>query len=165
MRFLFLIFCPLIYLNKYATAQQSSLGSWNIFNIKQNINQKSSLFFEAQLRSLLFYDHFHYHEFKVGYQYQWFPNFRIGIGGGKYDTYREGGDFKRPMNSSEIRIWPQFIFIDEVGKIMVEQRYRVEARFLESGYRNRFRYRLGVLFALTNNKKLQYTASNELFFF
>ena len=51
-------------------AQRTDLGSWNIINVKYNMNEKWSVFGEAQLRSLKFYNHFHYHEFKGGLEYK-----------------------------------------------------------------------------------------------
>jgi len=55
-----------------------------------------------------------------------------------------------------------------LGAIKIEQRYRVEFRFTSSGYRNRFRYRLGVSHAFGKETKgykpFQVTASNEIFF-
>lgn len=78
---------------KTGNGQDSGLGSWNILNIKYNINAKWSVFGEAQLRSLRFYDDFHYHEYKGGISYKAYPNLVLSLGAGNYDTYREGGNF------------------------------------------------------------------------
>jgi hypothetical protein len=48
------------------SAQVFELGSWNILNFKYNNNEKWSVFGEAQLRSLNFYNNFHYYEYKGG---------------------------------------------------------------------------------------------------
>lgn len=48
-------------------AQSVDLGSWNVLNVKYNHTDKLSFFGEGQLRSLMFYDHFHYHELKGGF--------------------------------------------------------------------------------------------------
>ena len=42
------------------SAQTFDLGSWNIVNAKYNLDEKWSVFSEAQLRSLKFYTNFHY---------------------------------------------------------------------------------------------------------
>ena len=42
------------------TISQNELGSWNIININMKINQKINVFTESQLRSLAFYNDFHY---------------------------------------------------------------------------------------------------------
>jgi hypothetical protein len=52
--------------------------------------------------------------------------------------YKEGGDFVLPKNNDEIRLWPQLLLTQQLGKFIVEQRGRVEMRFTKSGYRNRF---------------------------
>lgn len=39
-----------------------SLGSWNVIDLRKNTNDKYSYQLEAQLRSLKFYQNFHYNE-------------------------------------------------------------------------------------------------------
>jgi hypothetical protein len=50
----------------------------------------------------------------------------------------------------------------------VEQRYRIECRFTSNGYRNRFRYRLGLSYPFGKDKNgfkpFQVGISNEIFF-
>ena len=149
-------------------AQAVELGSWNIVNLKYNYDEKWSVFGEGQLRSLQFYSDFHYYEYKVGINYKFDKNVKFTLGAGSYQTYKEGGNFVLPKNNDEFRIWPQIIFFQSIGKFKIEQRYRTELRFTSSGYRNRFRYRLGVSYPFgkeTNEyKPYQISASNELFF-
>jgi hypothetical protein len=150
------------------TAQTLNSGSWHIVNVKYSVNDHWSLFGEAQLRSLLFYDHFHYYEYKGGINYKAQKNLHLAIGAGSYQTYREGGDFVLPKNNDEFRIWPQIILFQSVGKVKIEQRYRAEMRFTSNGYRNRFRYRLGLSYPFGTGKNgaqpFQFNLSNELFF-
>lgn len=147
---------------------QLNIGSWNIINVKYNVNNQWSLFGEGQLRSLKFYNDFHYYEYKGGLEYHPNKHIRLTTGAGSYQTYREGGDFVLPKNNDELRIWPQVILNQSIGKLRIEQRYRAEFRFTRSGYRNRFRYRLGVFYPFgkmkKNYKPFQISASNELFF-
>jgi hypothetical protein len=90
------------------------------------------------------------------------------MGIGSYQTYKEGGDFVLPKNNNELRIWPQLSLFQSIGKLKIEQRYRAELRFTSNGYRNRFRYRLGLTHPLGKPKndvqKFQISLSNELFF-
>ncbi|MBK8080356.1 MAG: hypothetical protein IPK25_08780 [Saprospiraceae bacterium] len=51
-------------------SQSFDLGSWNILNLKYNHNDKLSVFAEGQIRSLKFYDNFHYFEYKGGITYK-----------------------------------------------------------------------------------------------
>ncbi len=149
-------------------SQNVDLGSWNILNLKYNPTEKWSVFAEAQLRSLKFYDNFHYYEYKGGINYGLHKNVKLTLAAGSYQTYKEGGDFVLPKNNDEFRLWPQVILFQSVGKLKIEQRYRAEFRFTSNGYRNRFRYRLGVAYAFgkerTTYKPFQINVSNELFF-
>jgi long-subunit fatty acid transport protein len=149
-------------------SQSFGLGSWNILNIKYKINEKWSVFGEAQLRSLKFYDDFHYHEYKGGVNFKFHPNAVATLAAGDYDTYREGGNFSRPKNNAEFRLWPQIVLTQSIGNFKIEQRYRAEFRFTSNGYRNRFRYRLGASYPFGDDKAgykpYQITVSNELFF-
>lgn len=149
-------------------AQNFDLGSWNILNLKYNVNDKWSVFGEAQLRSLKFYNNFHYYEYKGGVNYKVHKNATLSLGSGSYQTYKEGGNFVLPKNNDEFRIWPQIIVFQALGKLKIEQRYRAELRFTSNGYRNRFRYRLGLSYPfgkeVNNYKPFQISASNELFF-
>lgn len=149
-------------------AQKFDLGSWNILNVKYAVNSKWSVFGEAQLRSLKFYDDFHYYEYKGGLNFKAHKNLALSIGTGSYQTYKEGGDFVVPKNNDEFRIWPQMVVYQSIGKLKIEQRYRAEFRFTSNGYRNRFRYRLGVSYPFGKENKdykpFQISATNELFF-
>lgn len=150
------------------SAQAVGLGSWNILNLKYSYDEKWSVFGEGQLRSLQFYNDFHYYEYKIGFNYKIHKNVKLTLGAGSYQTYKEGGNFVLPKNNDEFRIWPQIIFFQSIGKFKIEQRYRTELRFTTACYRNRFRYRLGVSYPfgkeIKDYKPYQISASNELFF-
>jgi hypothetical protein len=149
-------------------AQTSDLGSWNILNLKYNHSDKLSFFGEAQLRSLKFYNNFHYYEYKGGIDYQVYKNVKLTLGAGSYQTYKEGGNFILPKNNDEFRLWPQLALFQSIGKLKIEQRYRTEFRFTSNGYRNRFRYRLGASYPLGKEKNgykpFQLSVSDEIFF-
>ncbi len=158
----------LFFIPSIVQGQNADLGSWNILNLKYNLDTKWSVFGEAQLRSLKFYNNFHYYEYKGGVNYKVSKNLKLSLGAGSYQTYKEGGDFVLPKNNNEFRIWPQVILFQSIGKVKIEQRYRAELRFTSSGYRNRFRYRLGASYPFGKERKeykpFQLSASNELFF-
>jgi hypothetical protein len=162
--FLFLFYFSL----NSSIAQNFDLGSWNILNVKYNSDEKWSLFGETQLRSLRFYNNFHYYEYKCGVNYKTHNNVLLTLGTGSYQTYKEGGNFVVPKNNNEFRLWPQITLYQSIGVLKIEQRYRAEFRFTSNGYRNRFRYRLGVAYPFGKENKgykpFQISASNELFF-
>ena len=168
MRIRFLTTIALYFLLNTLSAQPFDLGSWNILNVKYNHDEKWSVFGEAQVRSLKFYSNFHYYEYKGGINYKVHKNFKLTLGAGSYQTYNEGGDFVLPKNNDEFRLWPQVILFQSLGKLKIEQRYRAEFRFTSNGYRNRFRYRLGVSYPFGKErneyKPFQVGASNEVFF-
>ena len=150
------------------SSQAFDSGSWNILNLKYNYSNKWSVFGEAQLRSLKFYSNFHYYEYKGGINYKVHKNAQLTLGAGSYQTYKEGGNFVLPKNNNEFRLWPQVVIFQSIGKIKIEQRYRAELRWTSNGYRDRFRYRLGVSYPFGKErneyKPYQISASNELFF-
>ena len=148
--------------------QSFDLGSWNILHLKYNHDNQWSVFGEAQLRSLKFYNNFHYYEYKGGLNYKVDKKVTLTLGTGSYQTYKEGGDFVLPKNNAEFRLWPQIVLYQSISEIKVEQRYRTEFRFTSNGYRNRFRYRLGLSYPFGKEKNgykpFQISMSNELFF-
>ncbi|MFM7359249.1 MAG: DUF2490 domain-containing protein [Sediminibacterium sp.] len=149
-------------------AQIQGTGSWNVLNFKYTHSPQLSFFGETQLRSLSFYNQFHYYEFKGGVNYKIFPNVKISLGAGSYQTFREGGNFLKPKNNDEFRLWPQLTLFQDIRKLKVEQRFRSELRWTSTGYRNRFRYRLAIShpFGTKENGAQPFlaTISNELFF-
>jgi len=163
---LFLLSSPGNYIKAQNTTKE--IGSWNIINVKMNLDKQWSFFVEPQLRSLSFYNQFHYYEIKGGITYNLKSNFSFTTGVGSYNTYSQGGNFKLPYQQKEIRTWVQLIMKQQVARIKFEHRYRAEQRFTNNGFRNRFRYRLNTVIPL-NNKKLvpkTFYASiwNEIFF-
>lgn len=150
------------------SAQSVDLGSWNVINVKYNCTEKLSFFGEGQIRSLKFYNHFHYHEYKGGINYKIYKSLQFTIGFGNYQTYKEGGNFELPKNNNELRLWPQIILYQDIGNFKIEQRYRTELRWTNNGYRNRFRYRAALSYSfgkeINGYKRFQTSISNELFF-
>ena len=152
----------------YSMAQNIELGSWNVLNVKYNFNEKWSAFGESQLRSLQFYTDFHYYEIKGGTNFKFQKNLLFTLALGSYQTYQEGGTFKVPKNNNEFRVWPQITLTQKLGNFQIEQRYRTELRYTSNGYKNRFRYRMGISYPFGTDKnglqRYQISASNELFF-
>lgn len=168
MRFFYFAMLSLYFSISSSFAQSSDIGSWNVFNLKYTLNDKMSVFGETQLRSLKFYDDFHYYEYKGGFNYKALKNLNLTLGAGSYQTFKEGGNFVTPKNNNEFRIWPQVILTQKIGAFTVEQRYRAEFRYTSNGYRNRYRYRLGLSYPFGKEikgfKPYQLSVSNELFF-
>jgi hypothetical protein len=165
-----IIFCILTWaLSAFSVrGQDADLGTWNILNLRYTIDKKWSVFGEGQIRSLRFYQDFHYYEYKGGVQFKAHTNLVLALGAGSYQTYKEGGSFVLPKNNDEFRIWPQILLTQSIGNWKIEQRYRAEFRFTQDGYRNRFRYRLGIGYPFgkmrNGYKPYQVGITDEIFF-
>ena len=143
------------------------LGSWNVLNIRKNINKNYSVWFEAQARSLETYRKFHYDELKGGVTYRLNDNLNFSLNGGKYHTYTFGGEFEKPLTSNETRFWEEVVYRNFYGRLIDDQRVRVEQRFIDK-YSNRYRYRNSIILPLNHIKMSEHTSflnvSDEIFF-
>lgn len=149
--------------------QFSDLGSWNILNASIKVNDKWAVFAEGQIRSLKFYQDFHYYEVKGGIQYNLDKNFSVAVAGGSYNTYSPGGSFEDPKLSDEERLWEQLTMKQYYQRVKFEHRYRAEQRWTQTGFRHRFRYRINAVIPLGKQRQVvpgvwYLNFSNEIFF-
>lgn len=151
----------------FSKALFAQVGSWNILTLRMDIGQRWSLSGEGQIRSLKFYDDFHYFEYKAGANYNISETFSAGILIGHYRTYSQGGTFLEPIQSNELRTCAQITMKQSVHRLRFEHRYRIEQRFTSNGYRNRFRYRVGLTIPISDETKeskiWSITVWNEIF--
>lgn len=134
-------------------AQQKSLGTWHVVNAQYNINKKCFVWGELQTRSQEFMNTFYYYETKGGAGMYVGKDFSLWVGTGRYATYSNDGNFKKPFANEEFRLWQQLNMNNYVHRLKFEHRYRVEQRWLTNGgYKNRFRYRLNAFLPLNNTK-------------
>ncbi len=148
-------------------AQTDKLGSWNIANLVYKPNQHLSFFAEMQARSQQFIHDFYYHEEKAGIGYSLPKKMTVLFGAGNYRTYFFPGNFK-DLQTKEFRMWEQLVINSYIDPLRIEHRYRVEQRWINGEYRNRFRYRINPILPI-NAKKLApnvlyATINNEVFF-
>ncbi len=151
-----------------AFAQNDKLGSWNIANLNYHINSKFAFYGELQARSQLFINDFYYHEIKGGLNYYFPQKNSLFFGFGNYETYTFPGTFKKPVTANEYRIWEQFVLNNNINRIKIEHRYRIEQRWVNGNYFNRFRYRLNPIVPLNHEKvepnTIFISAFDEVFF-
>lgn len=150
------------------TAQTDGIGTWNVVSAKMTFNKQWSAFGEVQARSQQIIHDFNYYEYKAGVGYNFPKTASVLFAMGHYATFQPDGDFKKPFVNDEFRIWEQFVLTNNIGRVKIEHRYRIEQRFTSNaGYRNRFRYRLNVIVPLNNKEikdKTWYTSIfNEVF--
>lgn len=151
MRNILLIICLLVSLS--VTAQQKNPGTWHVVNAQYNINKKWFVWGEVQTRSQKFMSTFYYYETKGGVGMYIGKDFSVLAGTGRYATYSNNGDFKKPFANEEFRLWQQLNMNNYVHRLKFEHRYRMEQRWLTNGgYRNRYRYRLNTFLPLNNTK-------------
>lgn len=162
-----IIFCLLTSTTVLGQGVANGFGSWNIGNIRVQANERWSIFVEPQIRSLQFYNQFHYYEVKGGATYRINEQLALTASIGSYQTFSEGGNFEKPQLQDEVRSWFQVAMRNQMGRVRIEHRYRLEQRFTQAGYRNRFRYRLQLITPINSMNIAPNTwylvAWNELF--
>lgn len=105
---------------------------------------------ELQTRSDELFSNFFYYETKAGISYDLDRSFTALLGTGRYVTN------DNPENlavATEFRLWEQMTVNQFLYRVKIEHRYRIEQRWINGLYRNRFRYRLNVFVPL-NHKKI-----------
>lgn len=146
-----------------STNLDAQLGSWTILNGKLALDSSWQISVEGQLRSLSFYDQFHYYEYKTALTYSVSQNRSITGGIGSYRTFLPGGNFRTPAMVKEIRSWAEFTLFDPGRFLALEHRYRIEQRYTNNGFRNRFRYRIGGLIPLGKKSQFYLAGWEEVF--
>lgn len=156
-----------LFLASKVNSQSKNVGTFQLLNADYYLTPKWNLWFEQQARSDKFLNQFFYHELKGGVNYKVQKDFAVLLGIGQYATYSHGGNFKTPVANHEFRLWEQFTLSNQVSRVKLDHRFRIEQRFRTDGYRNRFRYRLNSTIPI--NKKqmedgtLYTTISDEVF--
>lgn len=150
-----------------ANAQQDKLGSWNIVNLVYKPSRHFSAFAEVQARSQRFYEDFSYHEEKAGIGYNVPKKFAVLFALGNYRTYAYPGTFKS-LQTREFRMWEQLVINSNINSLRIDHRYRIEQRWVNGVYRNRFRYRINAIIPINSKTLTAHVlyadASEETFF-
>jgi hypothetical protein len=86
---------------------------------------------------------------------------------GDYRTYDYPGNFK-DLQTKEFRLWEQFVMNSYIAPWRIEHRYRIEQRWINGKYRNRFRFRINPIIPINGktltSHVLYATVSDEVFF-
>lgn len=131
---------------------QSALpGWWQIINTEIVFNNKWSFVADVQLRSQKIINELNFNQFGLSINYKPLKDVSILGGLNQLNTYSNGGNFKKPVLSKELRLWEQVAFVNNIGRIRIEHRYRVEHRWRSNGYRNRFRIRLNTIIPINKS--------------
>ncbi len=151
-----------------ASAQKSDVGNWFIYFGNQQINKRWNWWNEVQYRNFNFAGDLEQLLLRTGIGYNLTENnnnILLGYGYILSNPYVTGTNDK--TTTTENRIYEQFITRQNFGRVFIQHRYRMEERFLSSGYKMRFRYFLS--FNVPINKpliekgSLYLSAYNEIF--
>jgi hypothetical protein len=102
---------------------------------------------ELQTRGDRMFDKFFYYETKTGVSYNLDKNFTALLGTGRYVT---GDNPDGLAVATEFRLWEQMSINQFLDRLKIEHRYRIEQRWVNGLYRNRFRYRVNMFIPLNH---------------
>lgn len=161
--FLLLFTLPLV-----ASSQDSNLGNWLMYFGNKSLSTNWNWHHEVQYRNYNAIGDLEQLLLRTGVGYNLSENNNnvlLGYGYILSQNYLDDSDDKLDVN--EHRIYQQFITKQKFGRFSFQHRYRFEQRFVESDFRLRFRYFLGINVALNNKEMMDQTvylsAYNEIF--
>jgi len=159
-----------IFISIYANCQAQedhSLGNWNSIILKRNISPKWSLLGEGHIRSNNYDLKYDYFEIKSAIGYSITKNLTGLFGTGFFNTDMPGEFFRTPALQRELRTWLEINLKQTFSRFNFEHRARLEQRFIGNNYKNRFKYRLGLLLPINKadmtKGSLYFATSDELF--
>jgi len=157
----------LLALPTIVSAQDSNLGNWLIYIGNKKLNSKWNIHNEVQYRNYNAIGDLEQLLLRtgVGYNVNDKNNVLLGYGYILSENYIGESDDKISVN--EHRIFQQYITKQNIGKVSLSHRYRLEQRFVEEDFKLRFRYFLSLKIPLKIKEKgtspLYLSAYNEIF--
>ena len=157
----------LLALPTIVNAQDSNLGNWLIYIGSKKLNCKWNIHNEVQYRNYNAIGDLEQLLLRtgVGYNVNDMNNVLLGYGYILSENYIGESDDKISVN--EHRIFQQYITKQNIGKVSLSHRYRLEQRFVEEDFKLRFRYFLSLKIPLkikeTGTSPLYLSAYNEIF--
>jgi len=158
--------CLFSFFSSLSAQADHRLGNWNTLIFKAKISPKVSLTNENQFRSNNYDLKYDYFEVKAGIAYNITRNLTGLIGTGIYNTYLEGELFQTPARQKEFRTWLELNYKHTFGRFNLDHRVRIEQRFIPGNYKNRLKYRLGLILPVNKSELIQgciyLSVNNEL---
>lgn len=159
---------PLLILLASANAQPTRTGNWLMYFGNQSLGKGWNLWNEAQYRSYNTLGDLEQLLLRGGMGRNLTEgnnNLLLGYAFILSEPYVAATGAKR--TTSEHRIFQQFITRQSFQRVALQHRYRLEQRFLETGFRSRFRYFLGLNLPLNKSRMeagaLYLSAYGEMF--
>jgi hypothetical protein len=163
-------FCFLLvfFLTANVNAQKTDAGNWFLYFGNQKINNRWNWHNEVQYRNYNFAGDLEQLLLRTGIGYNLTDNNNnvlLGYGYVHSEPYIAGTDDK--LNTTEHRIFQQFITKEKFGRVNIQHRYRFEQRFVEEDFKMRLRYFLSLNVPI-NKKEMEKnavyaSAYNEIF--
>ena len=155
-------------LPNFGQSQDSDFGNWLIYIGNKKLNNKWNIHNEIQYRNYNTIGDLEQLLLRTGLGYTFNENRNnvlLGYGYILSENYIGNTDKKNAVN--EHRIFQQFTSKQNVGSVKLNHRYRFEQRFVESDFKMRFRYFLGLNIPLCKNEnnasKYYLSVYNEIF--
>jgi len=149
-------------------SQSSDLGNWLLYFGNKQINNKFNWHNEVQYRSYNAISDLEQLLIRTGIGYNLTENnnnILLGYGYILSENYIDGTNEKEDVH--EHRIYQQFISKQNISIVSLQHRYRFEQRFIESDFKLRLRYFLGLNVPLSKkeliDKTLYFSMYNEIF--
>jgi long-subunit fatty acid transport protein len=144
------------------TGQEKGPGNWLIYIGSKKLSPKWNLHHEIQYRNYNVIGDMEQLLIRTGLGYDIGSRSNVLLGYGYINSENFTGTGNDQVTVEEHRIFQQFITKQNIGSVSLQHRYRFEQRFVESDFKTRFRYFLGLNFPFKDSK---YYASvyNEIF--
>ena len=143
-------------------AQESGPGNWLIYIGSKQLNSKWNLHHEIQYRNYNIIGDLEQLLIRTGLGYNIGSRSNVLLGYGYINSENFTGNGDDQLTVEEHRIFQQFITKQNIGSVSLQHRYRFEQRFVESDFRTRFRYFLGINVPFKDSK-YYLSAYNEIF--
>lgn len=160
-----LLYLTLLLFVSNLKAQESDYGAWLIYVGTGIINEKWSVFTEAQYRNYTIIGKFNTLCFRIAPQYNINKNINLSIGYSHFITRLFSDNVS--SNIHEYRPYQQVFIKSNYGRVYLNHRYRLEQRIINEEFRLRFRYFIQSFIPLNNNrleKNTFYISSNAEIF-
>jgi len=163
-----LLFISCFFMPKTTVAQDSNFGNWLIYIGNKNLKKGWNLHNEVQYRNYDAVGDLEQLLLRTGLGYNLTENNNnVLLGYGYILSKNYVGETDEKVSVNEHRIFQQFTSKQNVGNVRLSHRYRFEQRFVESDFKMRFRYFLGIKIPLQykegGKNPLYLSAYNEIF--
>lgn len=125
-------------------SQENNLGNWLVYIGNKQLNSKWNLHHEVQYRNYNAVGDLEQLLLRTGLGYKIGSKSNLLLGYGYINSENYTETEGEQVTVEEHRIFQQFITKQNIGSLSLQHRYRFEQRFVESDFKTRFRYFLGI---------------------